>query len=109
MAGKHTEGPWRVEFNSADTMQCRCVEILGGGDLIGSVAYLQSYAGHDYDDRDEVLANARLIAAAPDLLEAARAAYELLKIIHDETGKVGTQLAAAIRRATQPLPPQSEE
>lgn len=30
------------------------------------------------------------------LLAAAEAAYELLKVIHDETGKVGLQLRAAI-------------
>lgn len=40
--------------------------------------------------------DARLIAAAPMLLDAAISAYELLKVIHDETGKVGTQLHAAI-------------
>lgn len=50
-------------------------------------------------DGDYSPANATLIAAAPELLQAAVAALELLKVIHDETGKVGMQLQAAIAKA----------
>lgn len=58
---KHTPGPWKL-FNSADG---KCIILKGGaeGELECEI---------DTDDccRDTALMNARLIAAAPDLLEA---------------------------------------
>lgn len=48
-------------------------------------------------ERDEEIAT--LEHQRDQLLAAAEAAYELLKVIHDETGKVGLQLRAAIAAA----------
>ena len=46
------------------------------------------------DDVDDVFAKA---AAVAGLAKAARAAYDLLALVHDETGKVGTQLREALK------------
>ena len=72
MNAKHTPGPWTAEFGidqmvSMDTTVCS-IPAAGtrGGWFIFSPA----------DDNGEAEANARLIAAAPDLLEALRAIYK---------------------------------
>ena len=87
-----TPGPWRY---STEPQPNGC-PIIGAGPLM--VAML-SHSVHQSEQREVALANARLISAAPDLLEAAREAYELLTLIHDETGKVGTKLRLAIDKA----------
>lgn len=57
--GKHTPGPWKVREN---------------GGLMQSVEakrdWLVFKCGRDFMAREELEANARLIAAAPELLEA---------------------------------------
>jgi hypothetical protein len=55
---KHTEGPWAVKDTHA------APEIIGGGRRIAKILYEGGS-----EDR-QVGANARLIAAAPDLLKA---------------------------------------
>jgi hypothetical protein len=57
---KHTPGPWKIE---GEKMTVPKVVDPKSGDLIASI-YVPS--------------NARLIAAAPDLLEACKLAYPLL-------------------------------
>lgn len=58
----HTKSPWRVVGGAGRAM------ILGGGDS-GCVAECYRHAGEG-NEPDEVNANAKLIAAAPELLEA---------------------------------------
>ncbi len=55
MTAKHTPGPWEVDH---DAIYC-----AGSGDTIAEIDFA----------RDEYSANARLIAASPDLLEALEA------------------------------------
>lgn len=68
---KFTSGPWKFEFNSASTNDTHCIEIRSPLGWL-SVASLQSFTSDDrvFDDREETIANARLIAAAPELLDA---------------------------------------
>ena len=62
---KHTPGPWRV--STANPLQ---VNTDKGGDSVG-VAESQKYnAPNTFCDPNEAEANAKLIAAAPELLEA---------------------------------------
>lgn len=82
---KHTPGPWRLEtttkgvFTSSAVLQ-RVVTIPVIGKHVGSGVYLSKHVENkDAPDHDE--ANARLIAAAPDLLEAAK--FTLENIDHD--------------------------
>lgn len=59
METKHTPGPWRVEVGNR-------IEILGPRDKIGWPASVAYNLG--MPDQPEAQANARLIAAAPDML-----------------------------------------
>ena len=60
----HTPGPWRVDPDERDGMEYNNHVITESGDRICFMAH----AGHDR--QAEFDANARLIAAAPDLLAA---------------------------------------
>lgn len=93
MTDKFTPGPWRF-YTEPQPNGCPIVG-NGKGMMVAMLAHSVNYK----DQREEALANAALIAAAPALLQAAVAALELLKVIHDETGKVGMQLQAAIAKA----------
>jgi hypothetical protein len=69
----HTQGPWRVEnWKYADSRSAwrrdGVPTIIGGKDAIGELFNLWDEGGEDREA--ERLANARLIAAAPDLLAA---------------------------------------
>ena len=83
MENKFTKGNWNI---SDDTSECYLVKSDDGG-LIAFV-----YDG-DIDDEaihmDVVQANAKLIAAAPELLEALT---NILKIVEDSEGVVGYHL-----------------
>lgn len=65
MTSKYTPGPWKF---STDPQPNGC-PIVGARGLM--VAMLAHSVNHD-DQREIAIANARLIAAAPDLLEALR-------------------------------------
>lgn len=72
---KHTQGPWRIDFSDFGTdTDSRGIPISDGCGLIADVAPLGGRVGdlclaswHNFGD-DEDIANASLIAAAPDLL-----------------------------------------
>lgn len=74
---KHTPGPWSSHFEEA--------YYVTGPDL-GRVAMMMNLKGaHGLGGRrsgDEAAANCRLIAAAPDLLEALREAMDAVKTFH---------------------------
>jgi hypothetical protein len=72
---KHTPGPWRfleADDHNRDDNSCRPLTICGlADDDLANV-----YSSDDSTvsiSREEAVANARLIAAAPDLLEALKA------------------------------------
>ena len=100
---KHTPGPWTLE-----TVQTSC----GICHKIGPFPWKDGKQNHaciyaDYPGtgpiEKELLANARLIAAAPDLLEACEKAKKLLEPNLVEPGRtVFWELVAAISKATQP-------
>lgn len=78
---KHTPGPWRVNYN--------CFGASGMNvEIINEVK------------AEEVMANAHLIAAAPDLLEACKSALALINISTDYAGmSTSRELEAAIKKA----------
>ncbi|MEA2094173.1 MAG: hypothetical protein U9P11_06395 [Pseudomonadota bacterium] len=72
---KHTKGPWIAEPNGGDdpdpTIRC----ISAGDELVATAEMIW----HDVDwDVEQQEANAKLIAAAPDLLEAAQITNKVL-------------------------------
>lgn len=73
---KGSKGDWNWEENSASRIDgSTCIEVRGDSTQI---AYLQSFSGWGPDhDRAATIANANLIAAAPDLLCALQ---EMVKI-----------------------------
>jgi len=82
---KHTEGPWGVE----DLFEVFC-HLRGSPKRIAKVGTVRL-------TNEEAEANARLIAAAPELLEAAQFAFKALHRV-PETAK--DTLRAAIAKAT---------
>ena len=91
---KHTPGPWHIEPQ------------VGAGPIIKAgywnIAEVFRYVGSLEEDQDDTDANARLIAAAPALLEAALAALPEIYHPHDpQAGKAAYEkLQAAIALAS---------
>lgn len=84
----HTPGPWYVYGPAAE---CVATDALGERGVLVATAALH---GTDYR------ADARLIAAAPDLLEAAREALDALRRSGGTIdGTVADMLAAAVAKA----------
>jgi hypothetical protein len=67
-AVEHTPGPWALKIGSADLREMS--EIVKASDKIWRIAYaMREWSNTQQQAEDD--ANARLIAAAPELLEAA--------------------------------------
>jgi hypothetical protein len=97
MTFKHTPGPWRVD--TVDRQLIRSSEDYG-------VAFALASWGAPPIPSEEYEANARLIAAAPDLLEACREAESFfielndhLQVILGGQAKIISTLEAAINAA----------
>lgn len=74
MASKHTPGPWLVPHFARPDIQCNCGYVLSPN-YMGAIAtvHFEGEKPGEYDDNpplDEAIANARLIAATPDMLAA---------------------------------------
>lgn len=82
---KHTTGPWNIYFNSQDSIVIRKM-------------FLDGQESHVVAECNSGFANARLIAAAPELLEAL---IECLECEFSVTDKAAiTKARAAIAKAT---------
>lgn len=93
MEFKHTEGPWFVVDNPPNNNGSTDTSIYGGrGVYVADVYY--GYVGSEGISKVEAIANAHLIAAAPDLLEALQYALPYL-----ERGELG-MARVAIAKAT---------
>ena len=84
----HTPGPWTY-YTSPQPNGC---PIVGSRGLM--VAMLAHSINYD-DQKEEAISNARLISAAPDLLEALQYAIKQVPELADVPG-----IAAAIAKAT---------
>lgn len=72
MSAKHTPGPWRF-YTEPQPNGCPIVG-NGRGLMLAMLAHSVNYP----DQRDEANANARLIAAAPELLDALQWLVDLM-------------------------------
>lgn len=85
---KHTPGPWRVIEEDGDG-KCqhtdKCKTWVLDSEERGNMALMQAwYSGNDPDVFEEVRANARLIAAAPDLLDVLEKVTDPYRSLPDE-------------------------
>jgi hypothetical protein len=111
MREKHTQGPWIAASKASSVVGLPVV--AQSGRSIASVSYFNLGEGFANHER-ESLANSRLIAAAPDMLQALDDArffiQDCLDNCHDR-GTIGNLMGArdvidaAIRKATEPTPP----
>ena len=87
---KHTQGPWTVD----GAVATENLDVLGEG---GRVAMLDC----DDIDAETLKANARLIAAAPEMLDALRVAQSELHYFIATRGREAHEIVrAAIAKAT---------
>jgi hypothetical protein len=104
-AASHTPGPWRVEHQRA----LSSVAVQGDGSRVARIP--ADYVTEDGEETHtaEALANARLIAAAPEMLEALRdAETELVEALDFARSEVRersiqkrlTKIRVAIAKAT---------
>jgi hypothetical protein len=99
---KHTPGPWTAE---QDTANKNDRFILSGRN--GAFSHWQGWAVDGVTTEEEDAANARLIAAAPDLLGACRVLYRIagLRLRGDPVAEVALANAlAAIEKAEGSAP-----
>lgn len=89
----HTPGPWRIGERYGDNLPI----VDAGGSLV-ALADCSDKANH----ADKVDADAKLIAAAPNLLQALRLAESTLKRLRPHDGVTGTLdvIRIAIKEAT---------
>lgn len=98
-AAKHTPGPWSVLEHQGE------VFVLASGAMqIAKVTYVLEFAGEQGSRR---LQNARMFAAAPEMLEALQLASNTLFLLADEVKTLGLRaenvrekVRAAIAKAT---------
>ena len=75
----HTPGPWRACYSSTDEFPGGNIRSDNHADGTGALLFTTGTMFHDYTpDRGEEIANLRLAAAAPALLEALRTAESVL-------------------------------
>ena len=71
-----TPGKWSFSHSSASDASVACIEI-NSSESLHEIAYLQStpsiIGGYNQTSFDKTIANAHLIAAAPDILNALQA------------------------------------
>lgn len=104
---KGTPGPWSVPHFASDDVSCECgyvfSESQSGFGAVASVPF-----GGENESYEQAKANAKLIAAAPELLKALEALTEdrLFYIEGDTSGQMNVTVAAyeaaraAIAKAT---------
>ena len=94
----HTPGPWQLAENDTTLVLSEALDAEGNARLVADVLCVQGPA------KGEDFANARLIAAAPELLAALRLCLENLDGIAAEddipSHVIREQARAAINRAT---------
>ena len=112
MSGQYTPGPWGLEHSNVWPWEMR---ITGPDMTMDRVAYstgqkslddMRCAKGFPHQDRDKIIeaireqeANARLISAGPDLLEACEALLERYRIMVAADGPECLQAIAAIAKA----------
>jgi hypothetical protein len=99
---KHTPGPWRYHLGRGANPRFH-IQDVGGYQIASTTELVRHKQAHEENEARE--ANARLIAAAPELLEALTAlleASETIDAYEDLLSEPERKARAAIAKATQP-------
>lgn len=106
MENKFTKGEWNLPHlaTKKNEHDCDCGYILNE-QYEGAIATVHFTSksrnfGHDNPPLEEAIANAKLICAAPELLEACERALQVLES-ENIFGQARLLLAVAIKKATQ--------
>jgi len=92
---KHTPGPWAVVYSKQGYPYQ--IDAPNGSDGPGGIKNITRWAAISFPSSTEGLANARLIAAAPDLLEALQLAQSIIGHPDDSHSQ---HIAGVIAKAT---------
>jgi hypothetical protein len=90
----HTEGPWFCKFDDFDEELHITSAVLEASNM---VEICRVGVGFDQPFEAEQQANARLIAAAPELLAALKAAHAALDSIYETEGLITEERATLAR------------
>lgn len=90
----HTPGPWKLEGNWVDGKLGGWISTLHPSPLFELIPITGT--------KDEIIANARLIAAAPDLLAALQECEAAEDATHDQQADAFRNARAAISKASTP-------
>lgn len=96
---KHTPGPWRMNGPTGPNMQSYSQPFCIAGTGDEACTLIAGCFGDTKGGIDAAEANARLISAATDLLEALVALYESIDSCVELTPDVLRQARAAIKKA----------
>lgn len=92
----HTPGPWIADFHNEQREGGRFITYVRGGNQLVPIAAVPT--GVEGYGRDEGRANARLIAAAPDLLAAVQDGLQALvgvdRLLHEHGMMSGVECPA---------------
>ena len=96
---KGTPGEWSFSHSSASDDNVACIEI-NSSESLHEIAYLQSTPSsigkYEQTSLDKTIANAHLIAAAPELLEALQAVVRVADRQTDEFDIARAAIAKAL-------------
>ena len=108
MSNKHTPGPWLVSYNTFDSGEDHGIYKDGDFDIKGlQIAVVSGLpTSSNTTTEDEGKANAKLIAAAPELLQAAKDLLQIVKLYNQEGtetlhGRIIASAERTIRKATE--------
>ena len=101
MIAKHTPGPWRTLQEECDKPYIRIRGTIPGERYKVANVLTPVYDGVHYGEAEQTRANARLIAAAPDMLAVLQACHEAMSYMseYDIPLTLPGQVKAAIAKA----------
>ncbi len=115
MSGGHTPGPWSVPHFAEPAVNCHCGYVLVDG-YMGAICTVHAsghgddWLGHgDNPKFKEAVANARLIASAPDLLAALVELADVFALDGEGSIERFERLAAMFRKDTGYLAPGKDQ
>jgi hypothetical protein len=103
MSNKHTTGPWTLETVSTSVGICHKVGPFPGrvdGDSQRHACLYADFPSSFNKNDNELLSNARLISAAPELLDALVDCVSLMSACWNEDNPETIKARAAIAKAT---------